>query len=135
MPLGPLGSQSTGAALDNLAEVYRGSDFVRDYRWLIENLPVDITGATGAVEMRRNGVAIFTPAFTVIDGPDGRFQISMTAATTGAQTPVIPTNTITICSPLDFEFQDKFEALNFSVNLTLAGSTYQLVRGFAKFYA
>lgn len=69
--------------------IYQGSYDVRRYRWMRDGVPVDLTGASIAVQFRRNPRAALSYEMTtenglvVIDG-DGWFRLIFKSASTMA---------------------------------------------------
>lgn len=116
---------TTIAQIDNDATIYRNATFQREYQWLDNTTPVDITTASGECKFRQrfsDPAPTFTATVTITDGPNGKFMVELTNVQTAS------------FAPTSYSTGDTFVNLFFDVHITLTGVRYAVVRGTARFY-
>lgn len=114
------------------AVIQQGATFEYEGRWEEGGSPVDITGATGVMDFTNDfgSPLAFSGTFSIVNASEGRFKVTVSAATTAAYTPELGGGKTEVTEGLGRQY----ELLAFDLRVTLSGTVYPLVIGTARFY-
>lgn len=113
-------------ALDNNFLIVQGGETEREYRWLLNDVAVDITGATIVAQFRKS----YSDKRTVFTSSTDNGDIVLTNPANGEFQVSIPPETSSEYKP-----RSKKSSLVFDIEITLSGRTDRIIEGRATFNA
>jgi hypothetical protein len=99
--------------------INQGETFEKVFQWLINNVPVDLSGCTGKCQIRRtpNTPLSLEVPVSITDAANGKFSINLTAAQTSLLT----------ASGRGFDKTDKYV---YDLELVIGDNTERILNGY-----